>query len=177
MQALPAVPAPGIGARPWNDATPVRRARRDPRGRGRRRREDDARRALRGREARRGERKTAAELRCHETALLRGRPVDDGCLAFASAHFTAAFAHAERKGGCATTGDTGAVEAEVDAYVATLVGALPASTSTSTTTTTPTTTSTTTTTVPCADTDPVCNGSCATGTYTYDAGVGGCLCE
>jgi hypothetical protein len=122
-------------------------------------------------------RKTAAELRCHETALLRGRPVDDGCLAFASAHFTAAFAHAERKGGCATTGDTGAVEAEVDAYVATLVGALPASTSTSTTTTTPTTTSTTTTTVPCADTDPVCNGSCATGTYTYDAGVGGCLCE
>ena len=129
--------------------------------------------------------KLSSTLRCHETALRKSRPVDGVCLSRAEAHFNVAFAKAEAKGGCVVTGDAAAVEARVDAAVATLVGAAPVTTSTTsvvTTTTgvvTTTTTSTTSTTtlVVCANAGaPVCNGSCSPGGTCWFDPIVGCFC-
>jgi hypothetical protein len=48
----------------------------------------------------------------------------DACAAKAEAKFAAAFALAEARGGCVSFGDTGALEAKVDAFVDNVVGAL-----------------------------------------------------
>jgi hypothetical protein len=78
--------------------------------------------------------KIAAKLACHERALTRSGSVDQACLAKAEAAFARAFARAEARGGCATTGDVGAMEAKVDSFIADVVSELPATTSTTTTT-------------------------------------------
>lgn len=127
-------------------------------------------------------RKTAAELHCHQKALLHGQPVDASCIAFASARFTAAFERAEKKGGCTVTGDAATVEAEVDAYVAELTGTLPTPTTSTVTsaetTTTTVTTSTTTTTMFCGGIAPACSGFCPGGHQcTIDPMLIVCTCN
>jgi hypothetical protein len=68
--------------------------------------------------------KAAAKLKCNDKAIVTGAPVDPPCLGKAEDKFEAAFAKAELRGGCATTGDAGAVEAIVDAFVDDVVAAL-----------------------------------------------------
>ena len=68
--------------------------------------------------------KASAKLKCHEKAILKGLAVDPECLAKAEDKFTDAFAKAEDKGGCLTTGDTGSMEALVDTFVEDSVAAL-----------------------------------------------------
>ena len=68
--------------------------------------------------------KASAKLKCHEKAILKGVAVDPECLAKAEDKFTDAFAKAEAKGGCLTTGDTGSIEALVDSFVDDSVAAL-----------------------------------------------------
>ena len=77
--------------------------------------------------------KSGAKLACYEKAILKNAAVDPACLAKAEGAFTAAFAKAESKGGCFTTGDTTSVEAQVDACVTGLVTVLPPGTTTTTT--------------------------------------------
>ena len=68
--------------------------------------------------------KASAKLKCHEKAILKGVAVDPECLAKAEEKFTDAFAKAQAKGGCLTTGDTGSIEALVDSFVDDSVAAL-----------------------------------------------------
>ena len=68
--------------------------------------------------------KAAAKLKCYSTAILKGIAVDPACLTKAEGKFTDAFARAEAKGGCTTTGDTNAIEALVDTFVDAAVVAL-----------------------------------------------------
>lgn len=91
-------------------------------------------------------------LSCHASAVSKGQTADPACLQRAIAKFEAKFVKIEARGGCVTSGDVGTIEGHVDAFVATLVDALPA--------TTTSTTSTTTT-------------SCPTSTALY-CGVNGC---
>ncbi len=65
--------------------------------------------------------KTGSKLACYGKAAKKGVTVDDACLGKAEQKFTAAFAKAEAKGSCRTTGDAAAIEADVDAMLATLV--------------------------------------------------------
>jgi hypothetical protein len=69
--------------------------------------------------------KAAGKLGCHAKAVAKGAAVDPACLAKAEAKFVAAFAKAEARGGCATSGDAAAIEALVDALVTDVVAALP----------------------------------------------------
>lgn len=71
-----------------------------------------------------GSKKAAAKIKCHDKAILTGGAVDPACLGRAEEKFTAAFAKAELKGGCATTGDASAVEALIDGFVDDVVAAL-----------------------------------------------------
>ena len=111
--------------------------------------------------------KAAAKGACHAKAVASGSLVDPGCLDKAEQKFAAALARAEGRGGCATTGDAATLEDKVDAFIADVVGALPATTST---TTTSTTTTSSTTTVPTCIPDCTlsvcgpdgCGGSCGT---------------
>lgn len=81
-------------------------------------------------------RKATMKVACYRTALQSGEPLDQSCLGRAEARFIRAFAAAERRGGCTTTGDAGDVEAIVDQFIADLLAHLtPGSTSTSTSTT------------------------------------------
>src|SRR2546428_11183542 len=68
--------------------------------------------------------KAAAKLRCHEKALLQGKRVGSACLLAADDHFLVAFARAELRGGCATTGDQAALEERVDGFVVGLLDTL-----------------------------------------------------
>ena len=68
--------------------------------------------------------KAAAKLRCHEKALRRGKRVASACLLAANDRFLVAFAKAELKGGCATTGDQAEVEDRVDGFIVGLVDML-----------------------------------------------------
>jgi hypothetical protein len=68
--------------------------------------------------------KAAAKLKCHEKAIKKGIAVDPACLAKAEEKFADAFAKAEAKGGCLTTGDTGSIEGLVDTFVDDAVAAL-----------------------------------------------------
>jgi len=65
----------------------------------------------------------AAGLRlgCHSAAAKRGAVADGGCLAKADTVLTHAFVTAEARGGCATTGDVGAVDAILDSAVSAFV--------------------------------------------------------
>src|SRR5262245_59513487 len=69
--------------------------------------------------------KAAAQLKCYKKAVADGVGVDSECLDKAGAKFLIAFQKAEAKGGCATVGDAGAVEGEVDTFVAGAATALP----------------------------------------------------
>ncbi len=66
----------------------------------------------------------ACRLVCTAKATIKGLPSDDptqvACLAGCSTKFSAAFAKAEQRGGCQTTGDAGNVETHLDAFLATL---------------------------------------------------------
>jgi hypothetical protein len=147
--------------------------------------------------------KTVSKLACYGKAIKKGIPVDSACLTKAEQKFTTAFAKAEAKGSCRTTGDAAQVEAQVDAMVATLVsdepgacGAVgdpcgsapccpglvcqpPDPATCQTSTTTPTTT-TTTTLPPCGGTvAPSCNGTCPPGLHCAEAAplVLICICQ
>jgi plastocyanin len=69
--------------------------------------------------------KTTAKLACEAKAVQKGRPVDAACLGKAETAFAKALAKAESKGGCSTVSDAGALEASVDTFVQSVVGALP----------------------------------------------------
>jgi len=122
--------------------------------------------------------KMAAKLRCYQKAVAANGRLHPNCLVVAEATFAAAFARAEARGGCVTTGDAAAIEMEVDADVAALVSALSPVTITTTPTTasTATTTSTTTTTLAMTSTTttaPACLlgsscGACGSGTCRPD---------
>jgi len=81
-------------------------------------------------------RKASAKLACYRQAALRGVAVDPSCFARPEAKFAAAFASAERRGGCLTPGDAMTVEATIDAFVQGLASDLPGTTTTTVTTTT-----------------------------------------
>src|SRR5215468_1084171 len=68
--------------------------------------------------------KAMAQLLCYARTATKNVPVDAACLGKASANLGKAFSKAEKKGGCATTGDAGAVEDAVDAIVGQVVAAL-----------------------------------------------------
>ena len=69
-------------------------------------------------------RKAFAKLRCHEKAILEGKRVGSACLLAADDHFLVAFARAELRGGCATTGNQVELEDRVDKFVAGLLEAV-----------------------------------------------------
>jgi hypothetical protein len=69
--------------------------------------------------------KAAAKLKCHAKAAGSGAAVDTECLGEAEGKFSNAFAKAEAKGGCGTTAEVEAVEAEVDSLVQDIVGFTP----------------------------------------------------
>jgi plastocyanin len=88
----------------------------------------------------------SAELLCQATAATKGVGVDAECIEKAEAAFDKAFAKAEQKGGCATTGDVDALDATADEFADDVIAQLiPTSTTTVPTTTLPTTTVITTT--------------------------------
>jgi len=68
--------------------------------------------------------KVAATLRCYEKAFVRGKRVSSACLLAADDHFLVAFAKAELKGGCATTGDQVELKDRVDMFVTGLLDTL-----------------------------------------------------
>jgi hypothetical protein len=93
--------------------------------------------------------KTQSKIACHNAGVSKGIAASSTCLSKVESAFVGAFAKAETKGGCLTTGDAAAVEADVDNCVNSFRSGIPEPS----TTTTSTTTSTTSTTV-CTDTAP-----------------------
>ena len=71
--------------------------------------------------------KAAGKLKCYAGAIKVARAVDLACLLKVETKFDAAFVKAEAKGGCVKSGDTDAVERDVDAGVATIVTGEPGS--------------------------------------------------
>ena len=69
--------------------------------------------------------KLSAKLACYAKAASKNAPVDDGCLGTAETNFRTAFSKAELKGACITNGDATPVEAGIEAFVQSLVTALP----------------------------------------------------
>jgi hypothetical protein len=63
-------------------------------------------------------------LGCHSKAARQGAVVDGGCLAKADAILTSAFAKAEARGGCASTGDVDDVDTILDSAESAFVSAL-----------------------------------------------------
>lgn len=118
--------------------------------------------------------KALAKIRCHAAATARGTTVDSACLARAEQRFAAAWARAESTGGCATSGDEGRIEADVDQFVAAVVVALPATTTTTSTTPCPTTT--TTTIFRCGGPFNLCGGACPGARACATQPSGGCTC-
>jgi len=78
--------------------------------------------------------KFSGKVKCHGTALKKGEPVDAACLTKAEGKFDGAFAKAEAKGGCATTGDADDIELLIDNALTDLLAALPGAGATTTTT-------------------------------------------
>ena len=70
------------------------------------------------------------ELACHAQVMERGATVRPACLARRETGFATAFARAQAKRGCATTGDAEAIETEVDRFIASVTGAPPVTTTT-----------------------------------------------
>lgn len=64
-------------------------------------------------------------LKCYAEAARRGAFVEPRCRERAEARLAQAFARAEQRGGCATSGDAGVLQAEVDVFVEGVVAALP----------------------------------------------------
>src|SRR5213593_4581517 len=60
--------------------------------------------------------KCYAKARCVGMAASKGGAVDGECLAKAETRFTSAFATADGKGTCSTSGDAAAIEGKVDAH-------------------------------------------------------------
>ena len=56
-------------------------------------------------------------LACHERADSRSRPVDPECLNRTTSELNECFDGLERKGGCLTTGDVGAIQDRIEAFV------------------------------------------------------------
>jgi plastocyanin len=81
-----------------------------------------------------------AELLCRSKAATKGTGVDPDCISKAEAAFMKAFTKAEQKGGCATTGDVGALDTSVGDFVDQVAAQLSGTTSTTVTTTTTVTT-------------------------------------
>src|SRR5262249_8490311 len=80
-------------------------------------------------------REVCATAKCQQKAITRGVPVDGGCLAKAETKLQADVAKADAAGAC--SGTAAALEGQVDAFIATLVGGIqPGTTTTSTSTTT-----------------------------------------
>ena len=67
----------------------------------------------------------AASAGCHARAAKRGVGADAACLAKADAKLAAAFAKAEARGGCVTTGDAEEIGVLLDSSVAAFVGCAP----------------------------------------------------
>jgi len=133
-----------------------------------------------------------AELLCRSKAATKATGVDPDCISKAEAAFMKAFTKADQKGGCAATGDVGALDALVGDFVDQVAAQLSGTTSTTVTTTTtvttspgptttspaPTTTSpvpTTTTTVTTSSTSTTIRGSSTVtvtvgpnGTFVFD---------
>jgi hypothetical protein len=80
-------------------------------------------------------RKAASKISCYRKAVLASMAPDADCLARAEAKFVRAFAAADARGGCLTTGDAADVEAIVDQFIADLLAHFPNTTTTSTSTT------------------------------------------
>jgi len=78
-------------------------------------------------------------LKCHAEAARRSVFVEPRCRERAEARLAQAFARAEQRGGCATSGDAGALQAEVDMFLEGVVAALPIPTVTTTSRTSTTT--------------------------------------
>lgn len=68
--------------------------------------------------------KAAGRLACHSRAAKKQRAVEPGCLAKVHAKLLDAFVQAEARGGCATSADSTAVAAKIDALAVSLVDAL-----------------------------------------------------
>src|SRR5262245_15388982 len=62
---------------------------------------------------------------CYARALAKGAGVDGTCLAKKQAKLAAAFDRVERRGGCGTNGDAGAIGAMVEAFVDAVAGGMP----------------------------------------------------
>lgn len=112
------------------------------------------------------------QLHCYETAMQRGKPVDQRCLTNAGSSFFRTFQKAEGKGGCATVGDAAAIGGTVDAFVNAIVRALPSVPATATPTTTPTSTPSSTPTA--TTTSTATSTPTATETETPAATPGSC---
>lgn len=89
----------------------------------------------------------------------------------AESKFTRAFVHAESRGVCLTTGDSGTIEDKVNAFIAGVIeevsGIKPTTTTTTATTTMPVTTSTTTTTMPPAALERIADPVVLTGAMVF----------
>ncbi len=68
--------------------------------------------------------KADGKLKCHAKAIGKAIAVDAACITKVEGKFSAAFAKVEAKGGCATTGDAGTIEASVDDLVTSVLGSL-----------------------------------------------------
>jgi hypothetical protein len=116
--------------------------------------------------------KSLTKLGCHAQAAKRGGTVEPACLAKIEARFVAAFAKAESKPPCLTSGDAAAVEATVDGLVDDTVTAVGATTNTTVVTTTTTTTLPPSDECPCFTSEQIASLP----TNYFDA-YGGAVCD
>jgi hypothetical protein len=123
--------------------------------------------------------KAACKLNLEAKQASKGGTIDPAKVAKCEAKLSSAFAKQEAGGACHTTGDTAAIEAKVDAFVADVDVELSGP---SVTTTTIVTTTTTTTTLPpsCSgDLYPSCyvgDGACSLPQTCYNADLDDCAC-
>jgi hypothetical protein len=123
----------------------------------------------------------AAKLKCYAKAATKASSVDPSCLTAAETKFSNAFAKAEAKGSCVTSGDAAAIETDVDNFVVGVVAQLPWSapaptpTATPTQMSTPTPTQTSTPTPTETPAGPTCTDGLRNGNETdVDCGGGTC---
>ncbi len=96
----------------------------------------------------------------------------------AKSKLTQAFAVAEARGGCVTSGDVQLVDGKVDLFVAEVIAALGSGTASTTTTTSGGSTTTTTSPPSVCDSTapPTCGGACPSGLGCGNVGLGECRC-
>src|SRR5262249_29120054 len=73
---------------------------------------------------------TAGTLKCHATAMAKGRAPDPDCLRKLGVKLVSVFTRAEDKGGCATGGDAETIERVVDRFVDALLASFSGATTT-----------------------------------------------